>query len=110
MDGLTCDGCGEGLLLDADVRYVVEIQVYAAYDPLEITREDLARDHPGEMARLIERMRKMDPRELEDGVHRKFRFDLCPRCQRSYLRDPLRFPGGAGPLPGGEAPGASGGA
>ena len=108
MDGLTCDGCGEGLLLEADVRYVVEIQVYAAYDPLEITREDLARDQRSEMERLIERMREMDPQELQDGVHRKFRFDLCPRCQKAYLRGPLRF--AASPGAGGEAPGAAGGA
>ena len=43
MDHLTCDRCGNGLLLDAPVRYEVRIEVKSAYDPLELTREDLDR-------------------------------------------------------------------
>jgi hypothetical protein len=91
VDGWTCDGCGEALLADSDVRYIVKIEVYAAYDPLEVSREEAAADHREEMARLIETMRGMDPGELEDQVHKSFRFDLCPRCQKVYLRDPLPF-------------------
>ena len=90
MDGLICDGCGEGLLITADVRYVVKIEVFAAYDPLELTREDLAKDHEAEMRRLLESMSGMDPRDLEDQVYRSFRFDLCPACQRKYIQNPLR--------------------
>ncbi len=89
MDGISCDGCGEGLLLGSDVRYLVKIEVYAAYDPLELTRNDLARDSSGEMAGLLERMAQEDPRRLEDQVYKKFQFDLCPRCHERYLRDPL---------------------
>lgn len=88
-DGLTCDACGEALLLDADVRYVVKIQGYAAYDPLEITFDDLEKDIEGEMTRLLEVLKERDPQELEDGVHREFQFDLCPGCWRRYLRDPI---------------------
>ena len=91
MDGIVCDGCGAGLLIESDVRYLVKIEVYAAYDPLEITREDLARDHRQEMARLLESMSRQDPQELQDQVHRSFQFDLCPSCQRRYLEDPLRL-------------------
>jgi len=93
MDGITCDGCGDGLLIDAEVRYVVKIEVFAAYDPLEITRADLAKDQRAEMARLLAALEKMDPREAEDQVYRKLQFDLCPRCQQRYLKDPLRFSG-----------------
>ena len=32
MDKLTCDLCGQGLLLDSAVRYEVKIEVKAAYD------------------------------------------------------------------------------
>jgi hypothetical protein len=77
------------LLADADVRYVLKIQGYAAYDPLEITFEDLEKDIEGEMARLLEVLKEKDPRELEDEVHREFQFDLCPACWRRYLRDPV---------------------
>jgi hypothetical protein len=91
MDGISCDGCGAGLLLESEVRYLVKIEVFAAYDPLEITREDLARDQEAEMARLLKTMERSDPQALQDQVYRKFQFDLCPPCQRRYLEDPLRF-------------------
>lgn len=93
MDGLTCDLCGKALLVYDSVRYEVRIEVYAAYDPLELTPDDLTQDHRAEIRRLLEQMADRDPQELEDSVHKAFRFDLCPTCQRRYLRDPLR--GGA---------------
>lgn len=92
MDRLTCDLCGNGLLLDGDVRYDVKIEVTCAYDPMEITAEDLARDHEGDMKKLIDRMKHLSEQEAMDQVHRAFRFDLCGRCQKEYLRDPLRRP------------------
>jgi hypothetical protein len=97
VDGISCDGCGAGLLIDASVRYVLKIEVFAAYDPLEITREDLERSGPDEMARLIETLEGRDPRELEEEVYKKFLLDLCPACQRNYVRDPLRFVPGESP-------------
>jgi len=37
-----------------------------------------------------ERLGNLPGWELEDGkLHRAFRFDLCPRCWRRYLADPL---------------------
>jgi len=96
MNGISCDACDATLLIDEDVRYIVKIEVFAAYDPLEITRGDLARDGETEMALLLETMKSMDPTELEDGVYRRFQVDLCPRCQKRYLKDPLRFGGEIG--------------
>jgi len=89
MDGLVCDGCGGGLLLDSDVRYVLRIEGFAAYDPLEITHEDLQKDFESEMERLLEALHHMSPEEAQDEVHRSFRLDLCPKCWRRYLKDPL---------------------
>ncbi len=92
MDHLTCDLCGKALLTDEPVRYEARIQVYAAYDPLELTPDDLARDTRAEIRALLERLRHADPQELEDSVHKEFRFDLCMACQRSYIRSPLPRP------------------
>jgi hypothetical protein len=101
MHGLTCDLCGGNLLVDADVRYVVRIDVFAAYDPLEITAGDLSGDLEGEVARLLRDCEGHDAEELQDQVHRRFEFDCCPPCQRRVLRDPIaglrRPPGGAAP-------------
>jgi hypothetical protein len=96
VNGISCDGCGAGLLLEEDVRYLVKIEVVAAYDPLEITRKDLAGDPREEMRRLLETMSRMDPKELEDQVYKKFEFDLCGSCQKRYLEGPLTFQEGSG--------------
>ena len=89
MDGISCDICDKSLLIDEDVRYVADIRVYAAYDPLELTQADLARDRTREIQRLIEQIEAMSEERLQDGVYRRFTFDLCPACQRKYLQDPL---------------------
>lgn len=89
MDHLTCDLCGKTLLAGEPARYEVRIQVYAAYDPLELTHDDLARDPRAEIRILLERLRHADPQELEDSVYKEFLFDLCMACQRQYLRSPL---------------------
>ena len=89
MMQLTCDLCGKTLLIDEDVRYIVNIEVFAAYDPMELTEEDLRKDYRKELQELVRRMRQMDPEKAQDSVYRKFEFQLCPPCQRRYLKDPL---------------------
>jgi len=76
-------------LVDEDVRYIVKIEVYAAYDPLELTEEDLEGDQLAEMSAIYEQTEGMDPEELEEEVYKSFRFDLCAECQKKYLQDPL---------------------
>jgi len=74
-----------------DLRYTVKIDVRAAYDRLEVSLSDLIRDHRAEIKAIIDRMSHMEPRELEESVYKQFKLDLCPRCQRAYIRNPLRF-------------------
>ncbi|GIW71036.1 MAG: hypothetical protein KatS3mg102_0578 [Planctomycetota bacterium] len=93
MEGISCDRCGRSLLVDDDVRYVVEIRVYAAYDPLEVTRQDLEQaGDPRQWDRLLAAIRARTAEQLQDEVYRELRFDLCPRCQRDYLQQPLPAP------------------
>jgi len=89
MDHLTCDLCGKALLTDESVRYQVRIQVYAAYDPLELTPDDLARDPRDEIRALLDELAHRDPQEIEDSVYKELHFDLCMACQRRYLVSPL---------------------
>jgi hypothetical protein len=88
-DGISCDRCGKGLLVDGEVRYLVNVEVRAAYDPMEITPEDLAEDRTGEIRSLMEQLARMTGQGAMDSVYRKLVFDLCPACQRAYLADPL---------------------
>ena len=85
----TCDMCGKTLLSDEDVRYVVKVEVFAAYDPMEVTEDDLNKDHKQEIADLLSEMENMDPAEIEEGVYKRLRFDLCAACRLRYLANPL---------------------
>ena len=101
--GLVCDGCQKSLLVDESVRYVVDVKVYAAYDPMELTRADLKEDPRPKIEELIEACKNMSAEELEDQVYKEFRFHLCPACQKEYIREPL--PEGLSASKAGEAAG-----
>ncbi len=90
MESISCDLCGCDLLGE-DVRYVVKIQVYAAYDVQEITQADLDRDIRGEMNELIERIEndELADDEMHETVYKDLAFDFCVECQRRFLDSPL---------------------
>ena len=90
MDGISCDACDAPLLVDADARYILRIEGFAAYDPLELTAEDLQRSTQEDYAQLVASLEALDAESAQDQVHRRFKFDLCPRCWQEYLKDPLR--------------------
>ncbi len=83
-----CDRCGKPIERD-ELRYVAKIEVYAAADLLEITAEDLLRDHTEELDRLLEQCERMSEDELMQDVHVEMRFDLCRACQKAFLAAPL---------------------
>jgi len=85
----SCDMCGKPLLLDEEVRYVIKIEAYAAYDPIEISEDDLAEDHMDEIEELCESLEEADAKDMEDRIYKTFKFDLCAACHEEFLRDPL---------------------
>ena len=91
MDHFTCDRCGNGLLLDAPVRYEVRIEVKSAYDPMELTEEDLT-DAARKLKEAVESVRRLSAEEAMDEVYKEFRFDLCRTCQKEFLKAPLGPP------------------
>ncbi len=94
MDGITCDLCGKSLLVEENVRYVAELLVYAAYDPMELTSEDLRRDIAAEIEKTLEVLKKRDAKELEEEVVAARRLDLCPVCRKRLLDEMTRPVGG----------------
>jgi hypothetical protein len=86
----TCDGCGKALKKHL-LRYRVRIDVRAAYDTLEIGLADLIRDHQAELVELLEKLKHKDPKEIEETIYKLIEIDLCPTCQKAFIRDPLRF-------------------
>ena len=86
-----CDRCGQPLE-KGQLRYTVKIQVFAAYDELEVSGKDLLKSHKAEIQRLIEQTSHMTEEELMREVYVELRFDLCRECQREYLKQPIPQP------------------
>lgn len=85
----TCDMCGKPLLAEEDTRYVVKIEVYTACDAI-----DMDEDIDEEIMEMEEAAEGRDDIAdavdmLENGEYKTFRFDLCTKCHKKYLQDPL---------------------
>lgn len=80
----SCDLCGCQL---NDRRFVVKLEVFPAFDPDQLSQGDLDADHLDQVAQQIAAANE-DP-DLDDCETKALRFDLCPRCQQKFLRDPL---------------------
>ncbi|GAB4353228.1 MAG: hypothetical protein Kow0099_37470 [Candidatus Abyssubacteria bacterium] len=84
----SCDMCG-ARIETSELRYVLKMDIFAAYDTLKIEQSDLERDYEAEIKQLIERIQGMNPRQLEEDVFKHLTFDLCRACQRKFLKNPL---------------------
>ncbi len=82
----TCDLCGR--TIDHE-RYIAKVEVTPAFDPEEVTEDDLDSDHLEVVADSLAELESTGDFELEDFGPKKFRFDLCPGCWKRYQKDPL---------------------
>ena len=89
MDGLSCDRCGKSLLVEEPVRYLMELRISAAYDPMELAAKDMDGDLREQIAELISDTDGMTEKELAESVTADRRFDLCPLCSRAVLENPF---------------------
>ena len=89
-----CDLCGREVELHES--YVVRIDVFADPSVPPMSGEELQSiDFDQTVAELMEQMKHLSADDLQDDVHRRFEYRLCPACQRAYLTNPLGKPRGA---------------
>ncbi len=84
----TCDLCKRELDPREDLRYVVKIEVAAAFDPVAEDEED-DRDHLEEIQELLEHLEDAHSSQIGEDVYQELRFDLCPECRKRYGKNPL---------------------
>lgn len=84
----TCDCCKRELDPEEDLRYVVKIEVSAAFDPVADDDED-DRDHLQEIQDLLERLEDTENDRIGEEVFQRLRFDLCPECRKKFAKNPL---------------------
>ena len=85
----TCDLCRRELDPEEDLRYVVKLEVYAAFDPATSNEEDDDRDHLQEIQDILERLGDAESEQIGEDVYQQFRFDLCPQCRKKFIKNPL---------------------
>jgi hypothetical protein len=86
-----CELCGREL--EPGGFYVVRVEVFADPKMPGVSGEELhAIDFDAEMDRLLEQMKGMSAEELQDQIHRRFEYKICPSCQPGVLANPLGKP------------------
>ena len=88
---ISCALCGRTLV--AHASYVVRIDVFADPSLPPLTAEQLAAaDVDQTLREVIEQTKHLSADDLQDQVHRRFEYRLCPRCQPQFLANPLGRP------------------
>ena len=86
MIHFTCDRCRESIDPEQDLRYVVRMEVQAAMEPMDCEEPEDDRDHLLEIHEIIERL---DDEDVDSDIYHKKRFDLCCKCYRDFVKNPL---------------------
>lgn len=84
----TCDLCRREIDPDMDCRYVVKIEVSAAFDPT-VEDEDDERDHLEEIQEMLCRLEADEQDGIYEPAVQYLKFDLCAECRKRFLRNPL---------------------
>ena len=73
--------------------YCVRIEVYADPHLAPMTTEEIeGSNFSATLSELTRQMQNMTAEELQDGVHRRFEYQLCSVCHKRYLANPLGMP------------------
>jgi hypothetical protein len=84
----SCDCC-KRVLDPADLRYVVKMEVYAAFDPSATDELDEDRDHLQEIQEILQHSEDVSDPQIGNDVYEQLRFDLCTECRKKFIKNPL---------------------
>jgi hypothetical protein len=88
MIHFTCDLCRRDMDAENELRFVVKLEVYAAFDPLQEDGDD-DRDHLQEIHEILERSEIAESPDISEEVYQQLRYDLCPECRKRFMKNPL---------------------
>jgi hypothetical protein len=80
----SCQRCGADVAT-VEGRYEAVLEIRHLAEPLEMSEEDLLKDHAAEIRRLLREMAGRDPREMEEHVIVRRERRLCTRCRADVL-------------------------
>lgn len=85
----TCDRCHREIDADVEVRYAVEIETKAIFEPSgspPVVDDDS--DHLLELHEILERLDEDEEPPCDAAATRRH-FDLCSDCYKIYSRNPI---------------------
>jgi len=85
----SCDRCKRVIDPVDDVRYVVRMEMQGIVDTSAAEEADDDRDHLLEIHEILERLEDEESELVGEDVYQRQRFDLCPECYRSFMKNPL---------------------
>lgn len=89
MINYSCDLCRRPLDPENELRYVVKLEVYAAFDPAALDDAEDDRDSLQDLHEILERVDDVACEQIGDDVYQQMRFDLCPECRKKFVKNPL---------------------
>lgn len=84
----SCDRCQRLIETEDEIRYVVRLEIEAKLGDNVFADED-DQDHLLEIHEILERQDDERDALVDDEVYSRKRFDLCSRCYKEYLRNPM---------------------
>jgi hypothetical protein len=88
---LTCAVCNRPVPVGSG--YLVRIDLMADPELPAMSAEEIALGNlSAAIASVIEEAKNLSAEDLQDGVHRRFEYRLCPPCHRGFLANPLGLP------------------
>ena len=84
-----CDWCHRDIDPNGELRYVVKMEVFAAFDPASELEYADERNHLQEIQDILEQVEAVDPYQSGEDIYREIRYDLCPECHKRFMRNPL---------------------
>lgn len=82
----SCDRCRRSIDSD-ELRFSVTLEVQAAVDDSGYVES--AADQLCELEEILQQMDEEEREEITQYAYQRRQYDLCPECQREYLKNPL---------------------
>jgi hypothetical protein len=89
MIHFSCDRCKRMIDPEEELRYSVKLEICAAMDPVDAAEVQDDRDHLLEVQEILERLDAEDDENIGEDIYQRKSFDLCPRCYREFIKNPL---------------------
>ena len=92
MITFTCDRCKKTIDTTNEIRFVVSIEVQAAFGSDETISEHERLD---ELSEALDELDSEEQAEISHQVYEKRTFDLCDSCRQEYGKNLLAIEGAA---------------